>query len=147
MDQSIAGDLPARGIGAARSPRITSIPTCSSPAPSSALFFTLDGGKNWLQLKGGLPTIAVRDLAIQKRENDLVVATFGRGFYVLDDYSPLRVADAEALREGGDAASRCKKALLYIEPTPLGMRGQGLPGRDASTPRPTRRSAPSSPTT
>ena len=37
-----------------------------------------------------LNVISVRDLAIQKRENDLVLATFGRGFYVLDDYSPLR---------------------------------------------------------
>ena len=47
-----------------------------------------------------LPTIAVRDLAIQKRENDLVLATFGRGFYVLDDYSPLRQTTAQVLPEG-----------------------------------------------
>ena len=54
------------------------------------VFFTIDGGKKWTQLKGGLPTIAVRDIAIQKRENDLVLATFGRGYYILDDYTPLR---------------------------------------------------------
>ena len=54
------------------------------------LFFTVDGGKKWIRLRGNLPTIPVRDLAIQERENDLVLATFGRGFYVLDDYSPLR---------------------------------------------------------
>ena len=54
------------------------------------LFFSANGGTKWTQLKGGLPTIAVKDLDIQKRENDLVLATFGRGFYVLDDYSPLR---------------------------------------------------------
>ncbi|MFM8534463.1 MAG: VPS10 domain-containing protein [Acidimicrobiia bacterium] len=54
------------------------------------LFFTVDGGKKWIRLRSNLPTIAVRDLAIQERENDLVLATFGRGFYVLDDYSPLR---------------------------------------------------------
>ena len=54
------------------------------------MFFTLDGGEHWAQLKGGLPTIAVKDIAIQERENDLVIATFGRGFYVLDNYSPLR---------------------------------------------------------
>ncbi len=53
-------------------------------------FFTTDGGQEWKQLKGGLPTIAVRDIAIQERENDLVLGTFGRGFYVLDDYAPLR---------------------------------------------------------
>lgn len=53
-------------------------------------FFTIDGGKNWVQLKSGLPTIPVRDIAIQERESDLAIATFGRGFYILDDYSPLR---------------------------------------------------------
>ncbi|MEO8725088.1 MAG: glycosyl hydrolase [Acidobacteriaceae bacterium] len=54
------------------------------------VFFSNDGGKKWVQLKGDLPTIAVRDIAIQRRENDLVLATFGRGFYILDDYQALR---------------------------------------------------------
>lgn len=54
------------------------------------VYFTVDGGKQWTQLKSGLPTIAVRDIEIQKRENDLVLATFGRGFYILDNYAPLR---------------------------------------------------------
>ena len=53
-------------------------------------FASVDGGASWMELSGGLPTIAVRELEIQKRENDLVAATFGRGFYVLDDYTPLR---------------------------------------------------------
>src|SRR5262244_2648445 len=53
-------------------------------------FFSVDAGSKWIQLKGGLPTIAVRDIAIHRRENDLVLATFGRSFYVLDNYSPLR---------------------------------------------------------
>ncbi len=61
------------------------------------LFFTVDGGDQWIQLKGGLPVCQVRDLAVQKRENDLVLGTFGRGFYVLDDYSPLREVSAQAL--------------------------------------------------
>ena len=43
-----------------------------------------------MQLKSGMPTIAVRDVEIQRRESDLALATFGRGFYILDDYSPLR---------------------------------------------------------
>jgi hypothetical protein len=68
------------------------------------VFYTNDGGNKWTQLKGGLPTIPVRDLAIQKRENDLVLATFGRGFYVLDDYSPLRKVNT---------ATRSKEATLY----------------------------------
>jgi photosystem II stability/assembly factor-like uncharacterized protein len=54
------------------------------------VFFSPDMGGNWKQLKSGVPTIAVRDIAIQERENDLVLGTFGRGFYVLDDYSGLR---------------------------------------------------------
>ena len=54
------------------------------------LYFTYDGGATWTRLKGGLPTIQVRDLAIQKREDDVVVATFGRGLYVLDDLSSLQ---------------------------------------------------------
>ncbi len=61
------------------------------------LYFTKDGGSTWIQLKGGLPTIAVRDIAVQQRENDLVLATFGRGFYILDDYTPLRTADEKTL--------------------------------------------------
>lgn len=53
-------------------------------------FFSIDGGEKWIQIKNGLPTIPVRDIAIQKRENDLVLATFGRGFYIIDNYQPLR---------------------------------------------------------
>ncbi len=53
-------------------------------------FFSPDGGQTWTQLKSGLPSIAVKDMVIQERETDLVIATFGRGFYIIDDYSPLR---------------------------------------------------------
>ena len=52
--------------------------------------FSIDGGNEWIEFKSGLPTICVKDIAMQERESDLVLATFGRGFYVLDDYSPLR---------------------------------------------------------
>jgi len=54
------------------------------------VFFTVDGGKQWIELDGGIPTISTRDVVIQRRENDLVAGTFGRGIYILDDYSPLR---------------------------------------------------------
>ena len=54
------------------------------------VYFTNDGGLNWNKLKGGMPNISVRDIAIQKRENDLILGTFGRGIYILDDYSSLR---------------------------------------------------------
>ncbi len=54
------------------------------------LYFSVDGGRQWIKFKAGLPTIAIRDLEIQSRENDLIAASFGRGFYILDDFSPLR---------------------------------------------------------
>ncbi len=60
-------------------------------------FFSVDGGKEWVQLKTGLPTVDVEDMVIQERENDLVIATFGRGFYILDDYMPLRGFKKEIL--------------------------------------------------
>ena len=63
------------------------------------LFVTVDGGARWTQMKGGLPVAQVRDLAVQKRENDLVLATFGRGFYVLDDYSALREMTPQTLAD------------------------------------------------
>ncbi|HSC29832.1 MAG TPA: hypothetical protein VLD67_21315 [Vicinamibacterales bacterium] len=65
------------------------------------VYFTVDGGERWTQLKGGIPAIQARDLHIQRRENDLVVGTFGRGAYILDDYSPLRGLTAAA--PDGDA--------------------------------------------
>ena len=73
------------------------------------VFFTVDGGKNWVGLTGGAPTISFRDLAIQTRENDLVAGSFGRGIWILDDYTPLRGIDATALEQ--DPASRF--ALFY----------------------------------
>lgn len=63
------------------------------------LFFTVDGGAHWTQLRGGLPTAQVRDMDVQKRETDLVLGTFGRSFYVLDDYSPLRGVSAQSLAQ------------------------------------------------
>ncbi|MFK7806383.1 MAG: WD40/YVTN/BNR-like repeat-containing protein [Saprospiraceae bacterium] len=60
------------------------------------VYFTLDGAKTWNKLSSGLPNISVRDLCIQKRENDLVLGTFGRGIYILDDYSSLRNFDPKS---------------------------------------------------
>lgn len=55
------------------------------------VYVSVDDGANWFKFSNELPTTAVMDMEIQKRENDLVIATFGRGFYILDDYSALRV--------------------------------------------------------
>jgi len=85
-------------------------------------FVSIDGGQHWKQLKAGLPTIAVRDMAIQKRENDLVLATFGRGFYILDDYTPLRYLNEKTLDQEAYIFS-VKKAWMFIEKAPLGSLG------------------------
>ena len=63
------------------------------------LFVSVDGGTRWTPLKGGMPVTQVRDMTVQKRENDLVLATFGRGFYILDDYSALREINPATLSE------------------------------------------------
>jgi photosystem II stability/assembly factor-like uncharacterized protein len=63
------------------------------------LFFTTDGGRQWTQLKGGMPVAQVRDLILHQREHDVVMGTFGRGFYVLDDYSALRDITPASLAE------------------------------------------------
>ena len=86
------------------------------------LYVTLDGGKHWKKLSSGLPTIMVRDLAVQKRESDLVLATFGRGFYVLDDYSPLREIDPTALAQDGKLFP-VKDAWMFFQSQPLGSLG------------------------
>ena len=97
--ESIAGDLPANGPVLSFAEDHVN-PNLLFVGTEFGLFFTVDGGKKWVRLRGNLPTIAVRDMAIQERENDLVLGTFGRGFYVLDDYTPLRHAVA------GDVRSR-----------------------------------------
>jgi photosystem II stability/assembly factor-like uncharacterized protein len=68
-------------------------------ATEFGIWFTIDGGEKWVKLKGGLPTISFRDLAIQRRENDLVCASFGRSFYIMDDYTPLRDITEEKLAQ------------------------------------------------
>jgi len=78
------------------------------------VFFSINGGKKWIQLKSGIPTIAVKDITIQERENDLVLATFGRGFYILDNYSPLREFNKKILKEDIHLFS-IKDALLYVQ--------------------------------
>ena len=90
------------------------------------VFFTSNGGLEWKQLKAGLPTVAVRDLEIQERENDLVLATFGRSFYVLDDYSPLR--DIKPDLDIKAKIFPIKDALMYVDARPLGLRGKGSQG-------------------
>jgi photosystem II stability/assembly factor-like uncharacterized protein len=91
------------------------------------VYFSVDAGKSWTQLKGGMPNISVRDLAIQKRENDLVLATFGRGFYILDDYSSLRNLSKETLDKEAELYQP-RKAYWYFPQSPLGDDGKASQG-------------------
>ncbi|HYU26341.1 MAG TPA: sialidase, partial [Thermoanaerobaculia bacterium] len=64
------------------------------------LWVSLDGGKQWAQYKGGdLPNVAVRDLAIHPRDHDLIIATHGRGIWIVDDITPLRALTADVLNK------------------------------------------------
>lgn len=91
-------------------------------ATEYGIYTSMNQGSNWIKFSEGLPTISFRDLAIQKRENDLVVASFGRGFYVLDDYSALRSMDANSFSK--PSLFKPRKALQY-KPISGGTSSQG----------------------
>lgn len=119
--KTISGNLPADGpvsvlVEDLENPNLLFVGT------EWGVYFTLDGGKKWIQLKNGIPKVKVPDLAIQEREKDLVAGTFGRGFYVLDDYSPLRTASKE-LFENETHMFPIKDALLFRKAS--GNYGQG----------------------
>jgi photosystem II stability/assembly factor-like uncharacterized protein len=109
---SIAGDLPANGPALSFAEDHVN-PNLLFVGTEFGLFFTADGGQKWIRLRSNLPTVAVRDLAIQERENDLVLATFGRGFYVLDDYSPLRTLGAEVFQKDAQIFA-AKPAVIQV---------------------------------
>jgi photosystem II stability/assembly factor-like uncharacterized protein len=79
------------------------------------LFASLDGGKQWAPIKSGLPPVAVRDLAIHPREHDLMIATHGRGIYIIDDLTPLRSLTAQTLT--ADAAFLSSRPSVLITPS------------------------------
>jgi photosystem II stability/assembly factor-like uncharacterized protein len=89
------------------------------------LMFSVDGGQHWVKLKGGMPPTQVRDLQLQKRETDVVMGTFGRGFWILDDYSPLREVSAQAMTEEARLFPTRAQAYRY---TPWGVAQAGSAG-------------------
>lgn len=95
------------------------------------IYCSVNGGRIWTKLGAGIPTISVRDIAIQERENDLVLATFGRGFYILDNYSPLRDLNKEVLDKEAHIF-QIKDALMYIQDG--GRYGQGSTYFSAANP-------------
>ena len=116
---SIAGDLPNHGTAYAVVEDHVD-PKLLFAGTEFGLFFSQDGGGKWIPLKGNFPTIAVRDLWIQKRHNDLVVGTFGRGIYILDDYRPLRTMNRTVAKSEATLFPT-RDALLYVERAPLGL--------------------------
>ena len=129
--KSIAGDLPSRGSVWA---------VIEDPGEKGLLFlgtefglyFSRDDGRRWVKLTGGFPNVAVRDLAVQKREGDLAVATFGRGFYVLDDLSPLRRATPESLLRDA-VLFPVRRPVVVVPAAPLGIRGKAFQGESYFT--------------
>ena len=88
------------------------------------VYFTKDNGKNWVKFSNGLPTISIREIDVQRRENDLAIASFGRGFYILDDYSPIREVSKEILEKDAHIF-KVKDALMYIEDRSKGRNSLG----------------------
>jgi photosystem II stability/assembly factor-like uncharacterized protein len=128
---SIAGDLPEKGTVYALAEDHVNRDLLFAGTEFGA-FFTVDGGKKWIPL-GGMPPIAVRDIAIQQRENDLVLATFGRGFYILDDYTPLRQIRTEADLDKDAILYPVKKTWMFIQASPLGLPGKAFQGESHYT--------------
>ena len=124
--KSISNNLPERGsVYAIEEDHLD--PNLIFCGTEFGVHFSSDQGGRWKQLDGGVPTVAVRDLAIQKRENDLVLGTFGRGFYVLDDYSSLRNLG------NGKIVDKAKifpirPALQYEQSQPLGLPKKAFQG-------------------
>jgi hypothetical protein len=118
----ISGNLPERGsahtiIQDHEDPQLLFLGT------EFGLFFSQEGGKRWERLKA-LPTIDVRDLEIQRRENDLVIATFGRGIYLLDDLAPLRSKPAQ-LQAAEATIFPIRNAWLFVPDARRGWGGRG----------------------
>jgi hypothetical protein len=115
----MVGDLPERHL-VWRLEQDTVEPKLLFLGTEYGVFVSVDAGAKWHKLGGGMPTISVRDLAIQKREHDLVAATFGRGIYVLDDYSPLREMAQGAFAEKPFHLFAPRKTPWYLPADQLG---------------------------
>ena len=91
------------------------------------IYFSPNKGANWIELNAGVPTISFRDLELHPRDNDLVGATFGRGFYVLDDYSPLRDISS-AIKNKANTLFSVRDAWWYIPSVPMQAKGKPSQG-------------------
>lgn len=103
-------------------------PNLMFAATEFGIYVTTNGGSSWEMLKGGVPTISFRDITIQRRENDLVGASFGRGFFILDDISALREISANTLLQEATLFP-VRDAWWYVERPHLSFeKGKGSQG-------------------
>jgi len=123
---SIAGDLPPRHL-VWRIVQDPIKPELYYLGTEFGLFFSMNGGKNWIELTGNAPNISFRDLVIQTREDDLVGATFGRGFYILDHIAPLREFKDSHLSEEAHLYS-VRDTWWYVQKRPLGRSAKASQG-------------------
>ncbi len=125
---SIAGNLPARGSVhvIAEDPKQKGLLFAGT---EFGLYVSFDDGGRWQPMRGGMPPISIRDIAIHEALDDLVVATFGRGIYVLDDYSALRALTPQALRAEATVLPS-RPAYLYLLDSPLGGGGVSFQGAE-----------------
>ena len=123
---NISGNLPERGsVYSIAEDHVN--PLLLFAGTEFGIYYTVNGGEKWEKFGSGLPTVAVRDIEIQRRENDLVLATFGRGFYIMDDYSPLREFSDENF-EKKVYSFGTKPGLIYNQASPIGYRPPGFLG-------------------
>ena len=94
------------------------------------IYFSPNKGINWIKLGAGVPTIPFRDIELHQRDTDLVGASFGRGFYVLDDYSPLREVST-VINQKSNALFPVRDAWWYIPNVP--MQAKGMPGQGTTS--------------
>lgn len=83
------------------------------------LYVSVTGGKEWFKMSSGLPAASIKDIEIQQDECDLVLATFGRGFYILDNYAPLREISTDMLSKKAYLFT-IEEGLMFMEKSPLG---------------------------
>jgi photosystem II stability/assembly factor-like uncharacterized protein len=122
---SITGDLPDRGSVWTVAQDFVD-PNLLFVGTEFGLYFSREGGRKWIKVSS-LPVIPVRDIALHHKQNDLVIATFGRGFWILDDYSLLRNLKPETV-EQDVALFPVRQAPMYLEASPLGQPGKSFQG-------------------
>ncbi len=87
------------------------------------LYFSINAGTSWQKFTNGFPTVSVKDLVIHPRENDLIIGTFGRAAWILDDITPLReLAKNKQLLEKSIQLFKPQMAYLTAYQQPTGSR-------------------------